>query len=229
MSVARALLLQWSLFADLDAGTLERLGRAMELRHCPRRKLVLASRDRGSHLGLVVQGRVQAIDFTLDGREYAAWSAAPGEFFAETAVFAPETADQETFVAVVESVVALMPGPVARELVLDCPVLAMRLLERMARKLSHMQRIRRVLVSPNAGQRVCAALLLLARGQGDDAERRQLAEGLTQQEIAAYANTTRETVTRVMQRLQAENMVQRDGQNWIVDLQKLARAVTQAG
>ena len=51
-----------------------------------------------------------------------------------------------------------------------------------------------------------------------------LPAGITQQEIAAYANTTRETVTRTMQRLQAAGAVVREGSAWQIDLARLADA-----
>ncbi len=72
-----------------------------------------------------------------------------------------------------------------------------------------------MLALPSSFQRVCAQLLLMTPAQSGGPVTIQLAP--THQEIAIMVNTSRETVTRTMQFLQALKVVARNGQSLVVN------------
>jgi CRP-like cAMP-binding protein len=69
---------------------------------------------------------------------------------------------------------------------------------------------RTLLSMPTPAQRVCAQLVQLSHAN-TNSQAPNVANAPTHQEIAIMINTTRETVTRVFQKLQAQGIIKRDG------------------
>ena len=57
------------LFETLPLAQLQELSTAMSERRVERREVVIKRGDSDAGLGFLIEGRLQAIDFTLDGRE----------------------------------------------------------------------------------------------------------------------------------------------------------------
>lgn len=201
------------LFDSLPATRLAELSRVMSERRAERREVVIQRGDAAAGLGFLIEGRLQTVDFTLDGREVGIEFIDEGDFFGELAVIDGQPAP-EYVIAVAPSRVTLLDRDRARELMFSTPSASEAVARRLADRLRRSARQRSVLALPSSFQRVCAQLSLLAQSDGKGRVVIQLPP--THQEIAIMVNTSRETVTRTLQFLQVRKVVARAGPDLVV-------------
>ncbi|MDY6983319.1 MAG: Crp/Fnr family transcriptional regulator [Pseudomonadota bacterium] len=176
-----------------------------------RRAVVLNAGVREDHVCLLFEGRLQGVDFTVDGREVGLYFVEPGDFCGELSVF--DYGPQPEFVIVLSpAVVVCVPIDALRAVMLAHSEVVTSLGERLARRVRQMTQQRSLLGMPNISQRVCYQLWLLV----SEADKTQMKDGViknppTHMEIAIMLNLSRETVTRVFQTLQTQEIVKRDG------------------
>jgi len=183
------------LLADLSDEILGQLAESMPVRHFQRRESVLINGQQGDDLLFLLEGRLQVVNVTEDGREVGIHLISPGDYFGELSVIdgLPRSA---SVVAVSPSQVAFLPKKQARALIFHNPLVAERMLTHLALiiRLSSSQRM--LLSIPNAFQRVYAQLLQFSR---KDLNGTLVIENVpTHQEIAIMVNTSRETVSRAI-------------------------------
>lgn len=200
------------LFDQLPVEKLAQIAKHMTERRAERREVVIKRGEIGAGLGFLIEGRLQAVNFTLDGKEVGTDFIENGDFFGELSVIDGRPAP-EYVIAVAPSRVAVLDRERARELMFSTPAgaeaVATRLAERMRRAASH----RAMLALPSSFQRVCAQLALMAHQRNGFVV---IAMPPTHQEIAIMVNTSRETVTRTLQFLQTMKVVARDGNDLLV-------------
>jgi len=196
------------LFEQLPGEKLAQVAQSMTERRVERREVIVRRGESDAGLGFLIEGRLQTVNFTLDGKEVGADFIAEGDFFGELSVIDGKPAP-EYVIAVAPSRVTFLDRDQARDLMFSTPrgaeAVATRLADRMRRAAGH----RALLALPSSFQRVCAQLLLLAR-QGKEGGV-QIATPPTHQEIAIMVNTSRETVTRTLQFLQGMKVITRTG------------------
>ena len=201
------------LLAGVDAQTLERLTSALQVRAIERGHHVLQKGNIGEHLLFVLSGRLQAVDLTQDGREIGLSLLTTGDYFGELAIIdgLPRSA---SVIAREASVIAFLARAHALELIYHNPLVAERLLKRMAASIRSASNYRTIVGIPNAFHRVFALLNQFVRVAPG---------GLTviekmpaQQEIAIMANTSRETVSRAIHILIRKGVVEKDMRRLIV-------------
>jgi len=210
MPVAVSALAHLSLLSDLPAAELARLAGLASERSYARREVVFDKGEKGQHLCFLLEGRLQAVDFTVDGREVGLYFVDVGDYFGELSVIDGEP-QAEYMIAVAKARVAFLPRHEARTLILSRPELAEQVLMRVARRLRAISAQRTLLALPNPAQRICAQLAQLAAGGP------LIAPVPTHQEIAIMINTSRETVTRVFQVLQNRGIMRREGNQLHID------------
>lgn len=200
------------LFDQLPVEKLALIAPHMNERRVERREVIIKRGETGAGLGFLIEGRLQAVNFTLDGKEVGTDFIDNGDFFGELSVIDGRPAP-EYVIAVAPSRVAVLDRELARELMFSTPAgaeaVATRLADRMRRTASH----RALLALPSSFQRVCAQLALMAQPQQGMVV---IAMPPTHQEIAIMVNTSRETVTRTLQFLQTMKIVSRSGNNLLV-------------
>ena len=86
MAIHTSLLQQFSLLRHLPAGTLEQLAESSSLRSYARREVVLDKDSPVESLFFLLEGRLQATDFTLDGKEVVLYFVEEGHYFGEIAM-----------------------------------------------------------------------------------------------------------------------------------------------
>ena len=218
MPVAVAVLQQFNLLQQLPVEHQEALSKEMTLTEFARRGIVIDRGSRMQSLGFLLEGRLQGIDFTLDGREVGLYFVAPGDYFGELPVVDGAPAPEHV-IALTRSQVAFLPHETAKRLITGYPVIAERVIQRLAARVRAASAHRAILSLPNPFQRLCAQLLTLA-----NTENREIRHAPTHQEIAIMINTSRETVTRAFQVLQNRGILMRDGTSLFVqDCDSLAR------
>jgi CRP/FNR family transcriptional regulator, cyclic AMP receptor protein len=213
MSILIPILQGLRLFDRLPIEKVAHLATGMSERKVERRQVVIERGKADEGLGFLIEGRLQTMNFTLDGREVGLDFIGNGDFFGELSVIDGQPAP-EYIIAVAPSRLTFLDRERARDLMFSTPqaaeAVAQRLAERMRKTASH----RAVLALPSSFQRVCAQLGLLAQQLADG--RQVIVTPPTHQEIAIMVNTSRETVTRTLQFLQGMKVIVRLGNELIV-------------
>lgn len=201
------------LLSGLDPKVLAEVAAALHIRTVTRGQYVLHKGTMGDCLLFLLSGRLQAIDVTEEGREVGLSIITPGEYFGELSII-DDLPRSASVMASESSLVALLPKAQAQALIYNNPLVAERLLKRMAASIRRAADYRTILGIPNAFQRVFALIHRFAeKGHGDMITIDRMP---TQQEIAIMANTSRETVSRALQLLIQKGIVEKDMRRLII-------------
>lgn len=211
MQVTPELLSTFPALKPLPLTTLVQLAQESSVRKFARRAVVLSAGVREECVCFLFEGRLQGVDFTIDGREVGLYFVEPGDFCGELGMF-DHGAQPEFVIALTAVVTVFVPMESLRQVSLQHPMLLKMLGEKLAARVRQMTRQRSLLGLPNISQRVCCQLWLLL----SEDVRQTLKPGMimnppTHMEIAIMLNLSRETVSRVFQILQTRLIVKRDG------------------
>ncbi len=215
---------KFPLFANLPEEELKITSGLLRVREFARREIVCRKQEAADGLYLLFSGQLQAIDIAEDGREIGLNLIKPGAFFGELSVIdgLPRSAH---IVALVPSVVGIIPQGPAREIFYKLPSAAEAMMRHLTALVRNLSNYRTLLAIPNAQQRVCALLLQLGQ---------QMPGGLVviqnlpkQQEVAIMINTSRETVSRAIGHLIAAGVLEKDYRRLIVRDPKRLRHLAQ--
>jgi len=201
------------LLAGVDEAALKKIAAVLQVRTAQKGQPILHKGGVGDHLLFLLSGRLQAVEITEDGREIGLSFLQAGDYFGELSVIdgLPRSA---TVVACEPSIYALLPRAHALELLHNQPLIAERMLKRLASDIRRASNFRIILGIPNAYQRVYALLDYLAKiSPGGLVVIERLP---SQQEISIMVNTSRETVSRAMQVLIQRGVVEKDLRRLIV-------------
>lgn len=196
-------------------------GNAME-RSVARREVVLNKGDFLPFVPFLVDGRLQGIDFTLDGREVGLYFVGPGDFVGELSVVDRLPA-ADTVIALAPSRLVFFPKEQARALMFSSPDMAEKVARRLAARLRAVAGQRLLLALSSPMQRLCAQLLqLVEEKEGEEKGGLMIPAAPTHQEIAIMINVSRETVTRAFLQLQNREILRRDrNQLQVLDMKQL--------
>jgi CRP-like cAMP-binding protein len=208
MAIALHFLSKFPLLEGLPQEILLHLASEMVERKFARREVVIAKEQSAHELGFLVEGRLQGVDFTVDGRGAGLYFVDPSDFFGELSVVDGQR-PAEHVIASARSTAVFLPGKPARALLFDHALIAQRVLTRLAARVRDVTAQRTLLGLPNPFQRLCVQLLQLARPGCDGVPCADPAP--THQELAMMINSSRETVTRAFQTLALHEAIRRDG------------------
>jgi CRP/FNR family cyclic AMP-dependent transcriptional regulator len=187
----------------------------MRLVYLKRREVMGDGAQPFDGLGMVLQGSLQALDLTLDGREAALMTVLQYESFGHANLLAARPVALTWVASSGSTTVAVMPSEQAQEL-MQFPEVALGVARLLAQEVCDLLGWQKIQSVNPVSARVCAWLQLQTNPG--------LASRLpTHAEIAWRLNTTRETVTRVLQRLLTEGVLLRDGEVWLVAQPALLR------
>ena len=222
MVVTPELLRTFSILEPFPEQILNGLAECSSLQRYARRSVIINAGEPGGFVCFLFEGRLQGVDFTLDGREVGLYFVEKGDFCGEIAVF-DEQPQPEFVIALAASTVVKVPTSALRREMMFLPEVMAMLGRRLASKLRHMTLQRSLLSLPNIGQRVCYQLWLLVKAEDEKRSSSgdlgtEIANPPTQKEIAIMLNLSRETVTRVFQALQTRQIVKRDGPSRLIIL-----------
>ena len=211
MQVTPELLGAFPALKPLPRPILETLAGQSRVERFARRAVVLNAGQREEQVCFLFEGRLQGVDFTIDGREVGLYFVEPGDFCGELGLF-DGGAQPEYVIARSRATAVYVPMPALRQASARHPELLQTLAGRLATRVREMTRQRSLLGLPNVGQRVCCQLWLLVPAADREAERQsQLLDPPTHMELAIMLNLSREAVSRVFQTLQSRGIVARDG------------------
>ena len=208
------------LLSGVGKEALENVAKAMQIRGIAKGGYILHKGSAAEHLLFLLSGRLQVVDLTEDGREVGLSFLSAGDYFGELSIL-DDMPRSASVVACEASLLGLLPRSQALELIYNQPMVAERVLKRLAEKVRTASNYRTILSIPNAYQRVFALLnqfTMTAPGGLVVIEKMP-----TQQEIAITVNTSRETVSRAIQTLIQKGVVEKDLRRLIVRLPEALR------
>jgi len=234
MVVTPELLSSFAILKALPEAVLTELAQQSSLLKFARRGIVLNAGKKEEQLCFLFEGRLQGVDFTIDGREVGLYFVEPGEFCGELGLF-DHGPQPEYVIALTPAVVVSVPMSRLREIMLKSPGVASALGLKLAARVRQMTFQRSLLGLPNIAQRVCCQLWVLVpdkdkaisdkahEQKGSSQSVTSISNPPTHMEIAIMLNVSRETVTRVFQTLQNRQIVKRDGSAslLVIDLRSL--------
>lgn len=197
----------------LEPELLAQLSSVIQLKEVSKQDCLLHKGDQGNGLIFLLRGRLLVVDVTPEGKQIGLNFLVPGDFLGELAIIdgLPRSA---SVVAVTPSQVAILPKTHAKRLIFENPIIAERMMRHIALRLRASTDYRALLGIPNAFQRVLSLVELLAKP--DPGKLITIEDMPTHEQIALMVNTSRETVTRAMQVLNDEQVVEKDNRRLII-------------
>ena len=219
------LLKRFSLFQGLSDKDLKYLCASSSVERHARRSVILNAGVQENRICMLFEGRLQGVDFTIDGKEVGLYFVDPGDYCGELCVF-DEGTQTEHVIALNSSVVVLVSTEAIRKVATRNPEITLSLGSKLAKRVRQMATQRSLLSLPNVLQRVCSQLWLMIPDLNTN-QKIEINNLPTHMEIAIMLNLSRETITRVFQQLQKAEIVSRKGQNRLTidDLSKLKKIV----
>ena len=217
MAIHPSLLQQFVLMRLFQADALASLAAHSSMHAYSKREVVLSKENPSSSLMFLLEGRLQAIDFTMDGREVGLHFIEEGHYFGEISVL-DGLASPEVIIANKRSQVVMVPAREIRSHIFASPKAIEAITSGLTKRIRAQSNQRQILGIISPLQRICALLQNLSK-EGKDPE--VIANAPTHQEIAIMVNLTRETVTRAFQVLQSQGALAREGDDLKVNTAKL--------
>jgi len=213
MLATRQLLQTFNLFEGLVDRDLDDFCAKSQVRRYSRRSVILSARQDQNQLCLLFEGRLQGIDFTIDGKEVGLYFVEPGDYCGELSVF-DHGPQPEHVIALNSAVVILIDAETIRNVALRHPQVMLKLGTKLTSRIRQMTSQRSLLSVHSIPQRVCNQVWMLIReNRLKDSKSVSIVNLPTHMEIAIMLNLSRETVTRVFQQLQRKKLVSRKGPN----------------
>lgn len=173
----------------------------------PADQVILLENDWGTSVYFILEGWVKIRTYNVDGKEVTLNILAKGELFGEMAALdeAPRSTDVITLTA---TVIGNIPAQDFTELIYSEPLVGVRLSQLMARRLRQLNRRLRLRESDSTS-RVADTLLFLAEGQGIQSQTGTEIPNLPHRELSSLSGLARETVTRVLTKLEKKGLILR--------------------
>ena len=178
------------------------------IRNHPANQVILLENDWGSSVYFILDGWVKIRTYNLDGKEVTLNILGKGELFGEMAPL-DEVPRSTDVITLVPTVIGNMPAQDFVQLLSTEPQSGIRLAQLMARRLRQVNRRLRLRESDSVS-RVADILLFLADGQGKQGDQGIEIPNLPHRELSSLSGLARETVTRVLSKLEKKGLIQRE-------------------
>lgn len=187
-------------------------------------QVILLENDWGSSVYFILKGWVKIRTYNVDGKEVTLNILGKGELFGEMAAVdeAPRSTD---VITLTPTEIGNMPAQDFVQLIYTEPLAGVKLSKLMARRLRQVNRRLRLRESDSVS-RVADTLMFLAEGQGIHGQTGTEIPKLPHRELSSLSGLARETVTRVLTKLENKGLILRNQQTLCIpDLQALDRLI----
>lgn len=175
----------------------------------PPNQVILLENDWGSSVYFILDGWAKIRTYNLDGKEVTLNILGRGEIFGEMAAL-DEVPRSTDVITLAPTTIGNMPAQDFVQLIKHEPLAGMRLAQLMGRRLRQVNRRLRLRESDSTS-RVADILLFLAEGQGKQAREGGMEiPNLPHRELSSLSGLARETVTRVLSKLEKKNLIERE-------------------
>lgn len=174
----------------------------------PANQVLLLENDWGGSVYFILEGWVKIRTYNLDGKEVTLNILGRGEIFGEMAAMdkMPRSTDAITLT---KTLIGRIPAEDFVNLINTEPTAGVHLVQLMAKRLRQVNR-RLQLREASSISRVADAILFLVEGQGTENEKGTEIPNLPHREISSLSGLARETVTRVLTKLEKKGLIQRN-------------------
>jgi len=200
-----------SLFESLDQQELEALSDVTFTRTFSKDNVIILAEEEGDTLFILKKGQVKVSIVSEGGREVILSLLGPGSVFGELSLLdgKPRSAN---VVATEETDLLMLRRADFLQLIYKTPQIATALLAELATRMRKTDRQIEGLALLDVTSRISDTLLQLATEQGaETADGVTIESRPTHQELANMSGTTRETVSRVLKRLEGQGYINRNG------------------
>lgn len=218
--VRMAVLARAPYFRGLAEAELDAIDRRMRSTSWPAGEHLYRAGDPARGLHVVAEGRVKVSQMTADGTETVTDMLVPGELFGAMDTLG-EPHHLQTASALVGSCTLSIDQDDFREVLLEHPQVALRVLDDVAARLARAHSDIGGQTTDTVPQRVATVLLRLADKVGADrgAEGLLLDVPLSRADLAGLARSTPESVSRVVSRWTKEGIID-SGRRWVALLDR---------
>ncbi len=176
----------------------------------PANQVILLENDWGGSVYFILDGWVKIRTYNLDGKEVTLNILGKGEIFGEMAAL-DEVPRSTDVITLAPTTIGSVPAQDFVNLIETEPQAGIHLAQLMGRRLRQVNRRLRLRESDSMS-RVADIILFLAEGQG----KKGTGEGieipnLPHRELSSLSGLARETVTRVLTKLEKKGLIERDG------------------
>jgi CRP/FNR family cyclic AMP-dependent transcriptional regulator len=212
------------LLADGPPALLQPLAAACSSRPFARGATVAAQGAPVTHAVLVVRGRLRAVRRSANGREMTVEIFRAGDLLAD-AVLNPDAPLANDWEALEASTLLLIPRAALAQHLRGAPELALALAGQLLGRLERSKELAVGLALSDVQARVVAALIALARQDGDAGpDGLVIRQRPTQQELANQIGACRETVSRTVSELTRQGLVTPRGRALLLSARLCANA-----
>ena len=195
-------------FEGLPEAAVEKATAHVVMRSHPANQVILLENDWGSSVYFILTGWVKIRTYNLDGKEVTLNILGTGELFGEMAPL-DEVPRSTDVITLAPTAIGNMPAQDFVQLLNQEPQAGVRLAQLMARRLRQVNRRLRLRESDSTS-RVADILLFLAEGQGKRSSKGVEIPNLPHRELSSLSGLARETVTRVLSKLEKKGLIERD-------------------
>ncbi|MBC7970723.1 MAG: Crp/Fnr family transcriptional regulator [Verrucomicrobia bacterium] len=195
-------------FEGLPDLAVEKATAQVVMRSHPANQVILLENDWGSSVYFILNGWVKIRTYNLDGKEVTLNILGKGELFGEMAPL-DEVPRSTDVITLAPTVIGNMPAQDFVNLLHTEPQSGIRLAQLMARRLRQVNRRLRLRESDSTS-RVADILLFLADGQGKKVATGTEIPNLPHRELSSLSGLARETVTRVLSKLEKKGLILRE-------------------
>lgn len=196
------------LFEGMEAAALNELAAQMSVRSHPINQAILLQNDWGNAVYFVLEGWVKIRTYDLEGREITLTILGPGEVFGEMAAL-DEIPRSTDVIALTDTKVCCLSAQHFLKFLEQDAHAGIRLSQLLARRLRQINR-RLQLREATSTARVADILLFLAEYRGKVSRSGIEIPHLPHRELSSLSGLARETVTRVLSKMEAEDVIRRD-------------------
>jgi CRP-like cAMP-binding protein len=194
-------------FSTLSPEAILEVERVIIKKRFAKDQVVLVEEEASSYMYLVYSGKVRVVQHNEEGREQIITFHKKNDFFGEMALLDGRTAPA-TVVAHEESVIGLLSKQDFERHLMSHEEIRAKIIKLLCERLRDSWDMIKILSFDNAEHRVMAVLNRLQELYGVVDDRGSLINvRLTHQQMANYASVARETVTRVLSRLEKEEAI----------------------
>jgi CRP/FNR family transcriptional regulator, cyclic AMP receptor protein len=190
------------LFRDLSERDMAELERMTTLTPVQCGRVFYRPEEMGEVLFLIKQGRVQLYRISPEGKKLVIATLGAGTLFGEMALLGQQM--HSTFAeALDDSLICVMSRSDLERLILDKPVVGVRMLDITGRRLRDAESRLEDMAFKGIPARLASLLLRLAADRASDE-----IVGLTHQDLAETVGTYRETATQVLNDMKADGLIE---------------------
>lgn len=195
-------------FSGLSAAEISLIESLIVKKHYAKNQIVLFEEDTANYMYFVYSGKVRVVKINEEGKEQIISIHKKNDFFGEMALLDGKTSPA-TVIAYEDADIGLLSKSDFERFVLNNDATRHRIIGLLCDRLRDSWAMIKILSFDNAEHRVLAVLERLQDLYGVMDDRGTIINAkLTHQQIASYASVARETVTRILNKLEKDSIIQ---------------------